>query len=488
MMLMTLVVMVRAFAIGRAAFRYVEKLALHDSAFRMLERMRVLVFQKLEPIAPAGLKNFKKGDLVARLTDDVDELQNKQLRVLPGLLQSLIATLLVFAMILVYLPTLAFAELFIMIASFALSFGLNFFLGTKAQSQVANSRAELYSTLIDVAERSDVLIAFGWREQSEKVLIEQSGALVRIEKATAKISGVAATLLVVGLALTQLIAVSLGSEAVVSGSVNRVLLAGFVLLPTVVFEFYQLALPAVAAYRRYLGSKKRVDDVLTLKPQKFDGDQNLSSFEALRVTGAVVDLEPGLSVDLPDFVLHKGDTLALVGKSGSGKSTLANVLVGFTPIAGGQILLNGKGLGTYSHESLRQTIGLVEQGSNLLIGSVAANLRIARPNASDQELIAVLQKVGLWHVLQGRDGLDTEVGENGKNLSGGEASRIALARVLLARRELVILDEPTAALDRELAHSLIRDLVHISKAEGKTLILITHDPDLIGHCDATISF
>ncbi len=488
MMLMTLVVAVRAFAIGRAAFRYVERLTLHDSAFRMLERVRVQVFKKLEPIAPIGLKEFNRGDLVSRMVDDVDELQNLQLRVLPGILQSAVATFLVFALVMFYAPNLAFITLIIMVVSFAGAFGTSYFSGSKKQSQVAQKRSELYTSLTDVSERADVLLAFGWRSQAENRVATQSAALVGIEKTGAKAAGFASAILILGLAITQLVSALVGAQMVTSGSTSRVLLASLVLLPTAVFEFYQLALPAVGAYKRFIGSKKRVDQVLDLEPTKFDGEKKLSSFDSLNFNSAVVRFTAGSSIRLPDFKLSSGSSLSIMGRSGSGKSTLANVLVGFLPVAEGEVLINGFDVASYSHDTLRETIGLVEQSSNLLIGSVAINLRIAKPTASDDELIDVLRKVGLWSMLASREGLATEVGENGGNLSGGEGSRIGLARILLARRELVIFDEPTAALDRELAHELVADFVRISKAEHKTLILITHDPDLIGYCDESISF
>ena len=488
MMLMTLVVLVRAFAIGRASFRYVERLALHDSAFRMLERVRVKVFKKLEPIAPVGLRSFGRGDLVARMVEDVDELQNLQLRVLPVILQSAISTLAVFGLVLSFAPQVAVAVFVIMVLSAGLAFVVSYFSGSKSQTQVAEQRAKLYASLTDLSERRDVLEAFGWRTSAESELAEKSRALVKIEKLGSRATGLAGGVLVLGLAISQLAAANLGSMVVTTGTANRVLLASFVLLPTAVFEFYQLSLPAVGAFKRYKASKGRVDAILGLRETKFDGEVDLGSFENLSFKEAGVSYDTERSIDLPNFDLSAGASIAILGRSGSGKSSLANLLVGFLPATQGEVLLNGKPISEYSHESLRTKIGLVEQSSSLLIGSVAANLRIAKPEATDAELIEVLQKVGLWAMLQRREGLDTEVGENGSKLSGGEASRIGLARVLLANRQLIILDEPTAALDRELAHRLISDLVRVVESESRTLILITHDPDLVGYCDNSVSF
>ena len=488
MMLMSLVVLVRAFAIGRASFRYLERIALHDSAFRMLEGVRVKVFKKLEPIAPVGIKGFGRGDLVSRMVEDVDELQNLQLRVLPVIIQSIVATLAVFGLVLAFLPQLAVVVLIIMLMSVGLAFAVSYFSGARSQAQVAEQRSELYESLTDLGERRDVLEAFGWRTKAEMALSDKSRALVKTEKTGSRAIGLAAAVLILGLAASQLAAAYLGSLAVASGATNRVMLASFVLLPTAVFEFYQLSLPSVGAFKRYKASKSRVDAILELRAPRFDGARDLGVVETVSFKGATVSYGSEPPIALPNFDLSAGTSLALLGRSGSGKSSLANVLVGFWPVSQGEVFLNGKPISNYSQEALRKRIGLVEQSSSLLIGDVAANLRIAKPEASDAELIEILQKVGLWRMLQLREGLSTQVGENGSQLSGGEASRIGLARVLLAKRELIILDEPTAALDRELAHELISDLVRVVKSEGKTLILITHDPDLVEYCDKSVSF
>ncbi len=486
MMLMTLVVMVRAFAIGRAGFRYTERLLLHDSAFKLLQSLRVRVFKKLEPIAPLGLRRFGRGDLVARLVDDVDELQNLQLRVLPGLVQSVVATALVSGIVLWLLPSLGLAFLALMYSSFAAALIVGYLTGSAGQALVSTQRAALYSSLIDASERADLFMAFGWAEGVERSISQQSAELVKIEKRAARASGLAGSVLVIGLAISQLVAALLGAQAVQAGALDRVYLASLVLLPVVVFEFFQLELPAISAYRRYRASKLRIDEVLALEPAKPSGVKELGPFQSLSCSNASVRFEDGFELKLPDLTLSKNSSLALVGRSGSGKSTLANVLVGFLPSNGG-VLLNGLPIDDYAHGSLRKEIGLVEQNSSVLIGTVEANLRIAKPQASDCELIEVLAKVGLWQALELRDGLATEVGENGKFLSGGEVSRLGLARVLLSGRNLVILDEPTAALDRDLAHRLVSELVSASQAEGKSVILITHDPDLVVYCDQAVN-
>lgn len=488
MMLMTLVVMVRAFAIGRAAFRYGERLLLHDAAFRMLSRIRVRVFEKLEPIAPVGLKAYQRGDLVSRMVEDVDELQSLQLRVLPGLIQSVVATIVAIGLVAWILPSLAILTLAVMLSSFALALGVSFLFGSQSQAMVSSQRADLYAKLIDSSERSDVILAYGWNSTTESSIANKSNELVKLEKRSARAAGLAGAVLVIGLALAQFLAANLGSIAVLNGTVDRVFLASFILVPAAVFEFYQLSLPAVPALRRYIGSKRRVDEILQIKSVERGGNSILRDFESLSCSGATIEYETGSTIRFPDFELAAGSSVALLGKSGSGKSSFANILVGFLSPLGGQVLINEEPIQDYSLDSLRSIVGLVEQTSSMLVGSVEANLRIAKPSALDSELIEILHKVGLWKMLEGREGLETQVGENGKNLSGGEISRLGLARVLLAQRQLVILDEPTAALDRELGKELVFELLAVAKREQKTVILITHDLGVADYCDAVVTF
>lgn len=488
MMLMTLVVLVRAFAIGRASFRYAERLLLHNSAFDSLAKTRNLLFQKLEPIAPVGLRLFNRGDLVSRMVEDVEDMQNLTLRVLPAIVQAVTSVLVATAFFAVVSLPIAIATFGTMAATLAIALIISLFTGSKGQQNVATERATLYSQLVDAAERSQVLVAYGWSAEVHTSIQNQSNRVGNLEKRAARANGLSGALLVAGIALTQTIAGYLGASAVLSGAIDRTYLAALILTPVVVFESFQLALFAVPAFKRYQGSKTRIDAILSHTGPVNHGDLEIKSFESLELKNAKVSYEGGLQIDFPDLKVKPGTNLALLGRSGSGKTSLANILVGFTQPTSGEFLLNGVKIENFTFESLRQVVGLVEQDPKVLLGSVEDNLKIAKPDASEKELVDVLKRVGLWSMLMDRAGLQTQVGENGKNLSGGEASRLALARVILANRSLVILDEPSAALDRELAHELVSDLLRITQRESDAVILITHDPELAKLCEESAEF
>jgi ATP-binding cassette subfamily C protein CydC len=188
-----------------------------------------------------------------------------------------------------------------------------------------------------------------------------------------------------------------------------------------------------------------------------------------------------------NLVLTAGETLALQGNSGSGKSTIANVLMNFLNLDRGEYLINGLPAELYSSESLHQTLGYLEQNPTIFMGTVKVNLLLAQPAASDEELKSVLQRVGIWQMFESREGLDTELGERGVFISGGEAQRLALARALLADFEVLIVDEPTSNVDQETGLGLVKDLLQIARqGSNRAILLITHDSELAQLADRAI--
>jgi ATP-binding cassette subfamily C protein CydC len=163
------------------------------------------------------------------------------------------------------------------------------------------------------------------------------------------------------------------------------------------------------------------------------------------------------------------------GESGAGKSTISNLVLRFLEPSAGELLLNGRNASEYSFESIRAVIGLIEQQPTVFYGTVRQNLLLAKPEASDVELIEVLQRVGLWSMVESRGGLDLFVGERAALLSGGEAARLAMARALLANFQLLILDEPTANLDAVTAEATLRELMSVAEQARVAVILISHD-------------
>jgi ABC-type multidrug transport system fused ATPase/permease subunit len=196
--------------------------------------------------------------------------------------------------------------------------------------------------------------------------------------------------------------------------------------------------------------------------------------------------QPEPAVDNVSLRLEPGERVALVGPSGAGKSTVTNLLVRFLDPELGRVTLDGRDVRAYRQADVRRAISVVGQDAHLFSASIRENLRLAQPNASDEALAEALRRARIWNWIAALpDGLDTLVGECGRELSGGQRQRIALARTLLADAPVLVLDEPTAHLDPSTATRLVEDV--LSAAGDRTVLLITHRTEGLDLVDRVVS-
>jgi ABC-type multidrug transport system fused ATPase/permease subunit len=178
--------------------------------------------------------------------------------------------------------------------------------------------------------------------------------------------------------------------------------------------------------------------------------------------------------------------VALVGESGAGKTTIAGVLVRFLELDGGRATLDGHDLGAYASDDVRGLVALAGQDAHLFSTTIRENVRFARPGSSDEEIAAALGRAGVWDWVSSLpEGLDTYVGETGDQVSGGQRRRIALARAFLSGARFLILDEPTAQLDRATAEAILDDLF-AAGTDDAGLLVITHDELMLDRFDAVL--
>jgi ATP-binding cassette subfamily C protein CydC len=475
------IVGVQVFGLSRGFLRYGERLVGHDAALRVLGDLRVRVYEQLERVAPAGLPLFRRGDLVARVVDDVDSLQDVVLRVVqPFVVATLVGTGTVVVMW-ILLPGAGAVLLVALLVSATLVPWLTGRLAQREEARQASARGELGAAVVDLMEgAAELTVLGGTAEQVERIARadRRVRATARQGAGTAGI-GLGLTTALAGLASWG--ALTLGVRATHGGHLDGALLAVLALVPLAAFELVA-PLPAgtqalercrTAAGRVFaaMDAAAPVDEPET--PLTVPGDGWSSPSLVLRGVWAGYPGTDRAVLRGVDLDLTPGRRVALVGRSGAGKSTLADVLLRFLPLDAGEATLDGVPLERLSADEVRRVVGLVEQSPHLFDTSVAENLRIGRRGAHDDDLSAVLVRVGLGDWLAGLpDGLHTRVGPGGSRLSGGQRQRVAVARALLAEFPILVLDEPAEHLDPTAADALTADLLDLT--EGHSALFVTH--------------
>jgi ATP-binding cassette, subfamily C, bacterial CydC len=472
------IVGVRFFGLARPLTRYLDRLAAHDLALRVLGRVRVRVYGQIEPLAPAGLEGYRDGDLLARMVADVDALQNLHLRAVGPPLVALLAGVVAVGVAAAFLPAAGLVLAAGLVAGGVAVPALAGWLGRRGGRRQAAARGELSAEFVEVLRAAPELVAYGSASAAQARVRAADGALVRLARRDAFVGGLAdgAGLAVVGATVAGVLAVAVHASA--DGGLDRVLIAMLALLALASFEAVQpLAAAArelsvtLAAGRRVLeladGEAAVVDPVAPAAAPSWPFAVALEDVRARYAPGERPALD-GVSLRL-----EPGCRVALVGRSGDGKTTVVNLLLRFLDPEAGRVTLAGRDLREYRQEDVRRAIAVAGQDSHLFSASIRENVCLARPGASDGEIERALRRARLWPWVAGLpDGLDTAVGEEGRELSGGQRQRLVLARALLVDAPVLVLDEPTAHLDPSTARALVDDV--FAAAAGRSVLLITH--------------
>jgi ATP-binding cassette, subfamily C, bacterial CydC len=485
------VVAVRAFSVGRGVFRYGERLGTHDVAFRVLGDMRVAIYRRLERLAPAGLRAFRSGDLLARLVSDVDSVQDLFIRgIAPPLTAALVGAGSVAACLLILVPAAGLLAAGLLLGGAIVPL-VTAAADRRARRRTSPARGQLAATIANLLSGSADLHAFG----AEQAGLDRAGAadaeLTSLAGVSAGAAGVGVGLgsLTAGLTLWSVLV--LGVAAVGAGTLSRVPLAVLTLTALAAFEAVT-GLPAAAqALGHSRTSARRIcavldaPDPVRVPPLPRPPAPVPPVIVSLR--GASVRYEPDgpLALDGLDLDLGPGRRVALVGPNGAGKSTVAGLLLRFCDLAAGTASLCGRDLASYDPDDVRAVIGGCPQDPHIFASTIAANLRLARPDATDDDLAEAAARARLLPWIRSLPrGLHTEVGARGAAISGGERQRIALARALLADPAVLILDEPTTSLEAETRRALLADLLAVTA--GRATLLITHDLDGLDQMDEIV--
>ncbi len=469
---------VRAFGLGKGVLRYAERLASHDATLRLLADLRAMVVARLARLAPTGLPTAGRGEVLTRLVDDIDRLQDGFLRVLGPMVSALtVAAVAVVAAVLLD-PGAGLA-----LASGVVVTGLVLpaltHRGARHRTRaVAAERGRLAGSVVDLAEHAEELVACGaeptWRGRIE----ERAGHLDHHERRLARTTAATAALAAGAPALTTAAVVLAAGPA--GPGLSGPALGVLVLLPIAVIELVSPLIGAGEALARVEASAGRVRSLLHRPDPVAEPDRPAPPPPRadLDLRGVAVGWPDGpLQVEGLQLAVAEADRAVVTGPSGSGKSTLAAALVAFLSPAEGTYRVGGVPAPDLGGDATRRLVTWCQQDPWFADTTLADNLRIADPAATDEDLWAALDVVHLdaW-ARRLPHGLNTRLARDAETLSGGERQRLALARALLGGQRAVVFDEPTAHLDAPTAAAVGRDL--LAATADRAVVLITHDPAL----------
>ena len=471
------IVGVRFFGLTRPIARYFERLASHDVAFRVLGRVRARVYQRVEPLAPTQLESYREGDLLSRLVSDVDALQYLPLRGVIPVLVALVSGTIAVGATAAFLPEAALvlaAGLVVGAVGVPLAAGS---LSRRASSADATARGDLSAEVVELMAGGSELAVYGHERERLARVREADRTFSRLALRAALADGAAdgLRLIVTGATVAGVLAAAVAAHA--GGRLDSVMIAALSLLALASFEAVQPLAQAAREMSASFAAGRRVLEVVDLEPRVRDPVRPAPAPSG-RVSVALEKVsaryEPNGPPALDGFSLRlePGRHVALVGPSGAGKSTVTSLLLRFIDPEAGRVTIAGRDARDFRQEDVRQVIAVAGQESHLFSTSIRENVRLGR-RADDEEIETALRRARLWDFVSGLpEGLDTLVGEQGRELSGGQRQRLVVARALLGDAPVLVLDEPTAHLDPATARSLIDDV--LDAAGEAAVLLITH--------------
>lgn len=466
---------VRGAAITRTAGRYFERLVSHDATFRVLQHLRIYTFSKLLPLSPAGLARFRQGELLNRLVADVDTLDHLYLRVISPLVGAFVVIVVVTFGLSFLDVTLALTLGGILLATLVFLPPLFYYAGKPAGEALTVQRGQYRQQLTAWLQGHAELTIFGaatrYRAQLDNTEERWQEAQRRQSELTALSQAV--MLLIGGLAVVVML--WMAAAGVGGNTTPGALIALFVFCALAAFEALAPVTGAFQHMGQVIASALRVTEITSQRPEvTFESrPQDALTQVALEVNQLSFTYPNQQQKALNEISLSvtAGQHVAILGRTGCGKSTLLQLLTRAWNPQQGEIFINGQPIRELDESTLRAATSVVPQRVHLFSATLRDNLLLAAPSASDEQLSAMLERVGLEKLLLDA-GLNSWLGEGGRQLSGGELRRLAIARALLHDAPLMLLDEPTEGLDAETERQILDLLAEVTA--GKTVLMVTH--------------
>ncbi len=488
---LSLVLVLTGLALIKGLFRYLEQFTGHAVAFQLLSTLRADTYRALEPLAPTGLEDDRSGDLVSRVIGDVDRIEPFFAHTIAPLAGAVIV------------PTLTVIGLGL-VTNWALAGTLVPFLALVVavpwlrrrrvselapQLRVASGAAA--ATLTDAGQGIREIVAF---DAADRVVAR----LDRVEEPVATLRSQLARIAAFRTGLVDLVA---------AGAVVAVAVVGAGQMESAALSLDGLAMALVAAWvvavparaveeiaadlEQSLAAGRRIFELADRTPPIPEpgsgGPTPRGGAVSLRAVTVRHSPEAAPALDHVTLDLPERGLIALVGPSGSGKSTLVDVVLRFRLPQSGEVTIGGADLRTIPTSALRSHVAVVPQQPELFHGTIADNLRLADPGATERRLWAVLERVALADWVRGLDrNLETHVGELGDTMSGGQRQRLAIARALLRPGAILILDEATSELDPESERAVLATLAVV--ATRHTVLFVAHRLEAVTRADLIVVF
>ncbi|MDR3202623.1 MAG: thiol reductant ABC exporter subunit CydC [Bifidobacteriaceae bacterium] len=516
------VVMVRVFGISRGVFRYLERLAAHRVALNGMTELRVRIYSLLAAGRPSAAASLRRGDLLARVGADVDDVGDLVVRGVVPVLVAVVLAGVSAAILAAFIPLAGLVLLALLIAAGVLAPVLTLRAARLAELDASAARSRVSAAALSVLDHGDELAVSG---RMKRTMAELASGERQLDRALDKAAGPSAlaagvTEAAIGLAIGS--SFWFGLTGLAAGALSPTDLAVVVLTPLASFEAVS-GLPAAAAqiYRSRAAASRIVALVDAAAPeagapetgagQGGAGEASTgeaSTGEASRDGGAgdgIVHIEIPAEAPLVarglacgwtagrdvlrdvDLSVAPGQAVALVGPSGSGKTTLLATLAGLLAPRAGQVLVGRGRLSDLGREQTAQTVAFIAEDAHIFATTVLENLRVVRGDVTPGEAAEALRLAGLdqW-LAELPDGVDTLLGPGGGTVSGGERRRLLVARALLSPARFLLLDEPGEHLDPASADALTAQLLGLAEATGRGVLLVTHRLTALGGADQVV--
>lgn len=452
-----------------------------------IAKVRHALFSKMQTLSYTDIDRLGTSTMITRMTGDANKVQNGLNLSLRLLLRSPFVVFGAMIMAFIVDPTAAISFAVVIPALSVVVFGI-MLISIPLYKNVQHSTDGILAKTRENLSGVRVIRAFRKEEDEVREFGERNNALTRVQKRVGMISSLLnpLTYVIINLAilwLMELGAIQVEHEFLTSGEV----VALYNYMSQILVELIKLA-NLIISITRALASASRIADVLDITPTETGGTltKGIGGEYAVEFRGATLSYHGAGAPSLSDitFAARHGETIGVIGGTGSGKTSLVNLIPGFYPATGGEVLVDGSDVMKYDATALREMIGIVPQRAVLFRGSVRDNMKWRSPDATDEEIWRALEIAQAADVVRQKGGLDAEIEQGGRNLSGGQKQRLTIARALVGSPKILILDDSASALDFA-TDAALRQAIRAMGGDT-TVFIVSQRTSSIMHADKII--